>query len=242
MQRMMESGETAMIEIAVCDDEKRICEAMRSQVEAAAPACRVNCFFSGEELLAAASGLDLVFLDIGMKGMDGMETARRLRQYPGLLVVFVTAYPEYVFDAFDVQAFHFLVKPVEEEKLRRVLEQALKTIEKRKERQPLRVKDGAVYRFIPLEQIYYAESSGRKILLHTESETVEFYGRMQELQRRLGDDFFRCHRGYLVHLMHVSGYDTTTVFLKNGTKVYLAKQKYAEFAAACLAYLRRTVT
>lgn len=230
-----------MIEIAVCDDEKRICEDLKARIQSEEEACRVSCFSSGEELLSQAGGMDIVFLDIGMKGADGMEVAKKLQQYPGLLVIFVTAHPEHVFDAFDVGAFHYLLKPVEAEKFSKVLGRAIREVKRKKERQPLQVKEGNMYRFIPLDQIYYAESSGRKILLHLEKETVEFYGRMQDLERRLGEDFFRCHRGYLVHFLYVSGYDTSTVFLKNGDKVYLAKQKYGEFAAAYLDYLQRII-
>lgn len=230
-----------MIEIAVCDDEQRIREDLKARIEAEGLQCRVRCFASGRELLEQAAQLDIVFLDIGMQEVNGMEIAAQLAQYPGLLVIFVTAHEEHVFEAFDVGAFHYLLKPVDSEKFSQVLRKAVRQAAQMKERQPLQVKDGSSYRVIPLEQIYYAESNGRKILLHTETETVEFYGRMQELEKRLGEDFFRCHRGFLVHFRYVVGYDTANVYLKNDRKVYMAKQKYGEFSTAYLAYLRRAI-
>ncbi|MCI8281690.1 MAG: response regulator transcription factor [Lachnospiraceae bacterium] len=233
--------ERVTMEIAVCDDEKRICEDIKERILKKEPECRVTCLSSGEELLARALEWDIVFLDIGLKEANGIEIAEKLHEYPGLLVIFVTAHPEHVFEAFDVGAFHYLLKPLDDEKFCHVFERAMNHVKQKKERQPLQVKEGNAYRFIPLSEIYYAESSGRKILLHTQREIVEFYGRMQELERRLGNDFFRCHRGYLVHLQYVSGYDAVTVFLKNGESVYLAKQKCGEFAAAYAAYLRRVI-
>ena len=230
-----------MIEVAICDDDRRICEDLARRVQEQEPDCKVTCFTSGEELLVNAVGLDIVFLDIGMREENGLEVAEKLKEHPGLLVIFVTAHSEHVFEAFDVGAFHYLLKPLEEEKFRQVLERAVAEVRRRQGQEPLKVKSGNAYRFIPVQQIYYAESSGRKILLHTEAETVEFYGRMQELEERLGEGFFRCHRGYLVHMKYITGYDSTTIFLKNGAEVYLAKQKYGEFSAAYLAYLRQVI-
>lgn len=242
-----------MIEIAVCDDEKRICEDMKERLLAFAPECRVTCFFSGEALLKEAANFDLVFLDIGLEkkspGEDkgrmtegrknGMEIARELCRYPELLIIFVTAYREYVFDAFDVGAFHYLLKPLDEKKLQHVFLRVLREIKERKEKQPLQIKDGNTWRFVNVADIFYAESSGRKVLLHTVEGILEFYGRMQELEQKLGKDFFRCHRGYLVHLSQVAGYDNTNIYLKNGEHIYLAKQKAGAFADTYLQYLRR---
>ena len=91
------------------------------------------------------------------------------------------------------------------------------------------------------EEIYYAESNGRKLTLYTVQGTYEYYGRMQELEARLGEDFYRCHRGYLVHLKYVAGYDAANIQLKDGSNVYLARQKYGEFVKRYMAYLRQKI-
>lgn len=230
-----------MIEVAVCDDEKRICQDIAERIEGQEPECHVTCFTSGEELLAEMDHVEIVFLDIGLGGRDGMDIAKELQKNPGILLIFVTAFPEHVFEAFDVGAFHYLLKPIEEEKFHKVLSRAVEEVKQRKQRKPLRIKEGNVYRLVPVEDILYAESRGRKIVLYTRDETMEFYGRMQELQQRLGEEFFRCHRGYLVHFTEISGYDNANIYMKNGDKVYLAKQKYGEFAAAYMEYLRKHV-
>lgn len=109
-------------------------------------------------------------------------------------------------------------------------------------RVPLIVKTGNSYHSIPLENIIYAENNGRKIILHTNGSTLEFYGKMNDLEGELGGGFFRCHRGYLVSMAYVSGYDSGNIYLKNGDQIYLAKRKLAEFAKEYRAYLKRNTS
>lgn len=107
---------------------------------------------------------------------------------------------------------------------------------------PLIVKTGNSYHSIPLENILYAENNGRKIVLHTDGEILEFYGKMNDLEEELGAGFFRCHRGYLVSMAYVSGYDSGNIYLKNGDQIYLAKRKFAEFAKEYRRYLKKNTS
>ena len=77
--------------------------------------------------------------------------------------------------------------------------------------------------------ILYAENDLKKIILHTQTETVSFIGVMSRLEEELGDAFFRCHRGYLVNMEHVMSYSGDTVLMDNGDALYLSRRKYAEF-------------
>ena len=73
--------------------------------------------------------------------------------------------------------------------------------------------------------------------MHLEDKTLEFYGKMEDLEKELGKDFFRCHRGYLVAMSKITGYDTGSIYLKNGESVYLAKRKYSEFTEKYMQYI-----
>lgn len=107
------------------------------------------------------------------------------------------------------------------------------------ENEPLLVRaDGRYYR-IDREKIYYAESVGRKVVLHMPGGTIAYYAKMKEAQEELGSTFFRCHRGYLVNFTAVKSYEAGSILLKNGETILMSKQKYNEFAAAYAAYLRR---
>ena len=91
------------------------------------------------------------------------------------------------------------------------------------------VKVAGSHRRIPVEDILYVENMGRKVILHMKSENIEYYERMNHLEEVLGEGFYRCHRGYLVALSAISGYNNTAIMINQGDEIYLAKQKYSEF-------------
>ena len=104
--------------IAVVDDEPVIRKQMVNFIRSQNPEYRAYTFANGEQLLAAAEKFDIIFLDIRMEGRGGIETARELRRRRAeTILIFLTGLKEYVFEAFDVSAFHYLLKPIEERKL-----------------------------------------------------------------------------------------------------------------------------
>ena len=105
------------LNIAICDDEKIIREQIKELAEKEMPGVCAGLYETGDALLAAGKQFDIVFLDIQMEGTDGIETAKRLRQRDeDTILIFITGIREYVFEAFDVAAFHYLLKPIEEDK------------------------------------------------------------------------------------------------------------------------------
>ena len=206
---------------------------------------QVQEFSSGQELLEAVRQEytpDIVLLDIAMEGMNGMETAKKLREISDVILIFVTGVKEQVFSAFDVGAFHYLLKPVEKKKLLEVMERAVAEAEKTSARKRyMLVKVSGGYRKINMADILYAESNGRKVILHMKQENLEFYDKMEELEQRLGEGFYRCHRSYLVSLAEVRGYDSTSIMLSNGEVIYLAKRKYMEFVQLYCRFLQEPV-
>ena len=233
-----------MLKVAICDDEKRMREYLHQLVDQCVEA-DVSEYESGEEFLGANESFDIILLDICMNGsdaasrMNGMDVARQIRSDSEAVIIFITALKEYVFDAYDVDAFHYLIKPIDEAKFRQVIDKAAGCVEKRKLTEPLVIKVNGNYRKIPISDIYYAENDARKIILHLKQEIITFYEKMEVLEQKLGNSFFRSHRGYLVHLQYVDHYDSTNIVLINGVNIYLAKHKYHEFVAAYMNYLTR---
>ena len=112
--------------IAIVDDERIICEQIKDFIQRDHRDCQIDIYLSGRALLEAKKQFDLVFLDIQMEGMNGMDTARAIRELqPDTVLIFVTGSKEYVFEAFDVSAFHYLLKPLEETKFMEVLGRAI---------------------------------------------------------------------------------------------------------------------
>ena len=109
------------MQIAICDDEVSMVQILEEKIKKLLPDAVIDKYLSGDELIASGSKPDILFLDIQMPGMDGMETAKVLRQdNEDMILIFVTAAEEYVFQAFDVAAFHYLVKPFSDEKFEAV--------------------------------------------------------------------------------------------------------------------------
>ena len=232
------------LNIAICDDEEIIREQIKELTEKEKSGLCMELYETGDALLAFGKQFDIVFLDIQMEGTDGIETAKRLRQRDeDTILIFITGIREYVFQAFDVAAFHYLLKPIEEEKFREVFRRAGRELEKRKSKRRETVFIKTRNRSFSLEKdsILYIESRGKKVEIHTTGETIEAYASMNEMEGQLGGGFFRCHRGYLVNMAYVAEYDSGSITLNNGEYVYLAKEKYGEFVKAYMRYLRNGV-
>ena len=235
------------MKIGICDDEKEIRELLQNKVKSLYPSADILLYTSGEELLAGELP-DILLLDIQMQGKSGLETAKELRLIDRqLIIIFVTAIEDYVFQAFDVDAFHYLVKPFSDEKFSEVLRKAAmqftdrKNLESgytKKEKPNLLITTGGKHITINLEDIVYAEVFNRKVIIHTMNENIEYYGKLKVLEEKAGDNFYRPHRAYLVNLEHVEKYDAANIYLTKGS-VLMAKQKFPEFVKRYLKYNQR---
>lgn len=233
-----------MVSIAVCDDEILECCGIAGQIkkilEELKTPCMIRQFNSGRELLQAEEDFDMIFLDIIMRELDGMRTAQLFREkaFDGILV-FVSSSRDYVFDAYDVEAFQYLVKPVEEGKLRRVLEKAVRRTEEHA-REFILVSKERQKRKLFLDDIYYFEIRGRVIEAHGTEGIFTYYEQIGVLEKNLqGKGFFRCHKSYLINLRHVDGYNRQEAILDDGERVVIAKRRYEEFCREILAYMKR---
>lgn len=225
--------------IAVVDDEKVIREQICELIRAQHPGYSLKTYESGDELLAAGIPFDMVFLDIQMDGLNGIETAKKLKRCKeDIVVIFVTGVREYVFDAFDVAAFHYLLKPVEEEKFTEVFQRAEAQILKKKSmgKRQIFLKNKGIT--LNQSSILYIESRGKKAAIHTLKEVIEIYAVMSELEDQLSDSFYRCHRGYLVNMAYITEYDNESITLNNGESVYLTRKKHSEFVKTYMWYLQ----
>ena len=232
------------ITIMICDDDKSLQKLLQQKIEKFCvdrnKACRIVCCDSGEEMLALPAP-DILFLDIQMSGKNGMESARELRRrHENTILIFVTAMSEYVYEAFDVDALHYLIKPFSDEKLQEVLDKALRQLQSPTEIEEkiLLVKQGGLSTKVYLSDIIYAEVFNRKVMLHTLNGDIEYYGKLTDLSEQAGADFFRTHRAYLVNLKYVEKYNATTVWLEQGTAL-LSKKQFSGFVQQYMQYINR---
>ncbi len=233
-----------MLMIAVCDDEIRECVHLSRQIRTLLEQLNtphiIKQYNSGRQLLQAPETFDIIFLDIMMSEMDGMQTAELFRQnFSDKILIFVSSSRQYVFDAFAVEAFDYLVKPVDDRKLRNTLQRCSARLSRASEDYMIISRDRQT-RKLYLDDIRYFEIRGRLIEAHGQNTVFSWYGQIGALETALsGKDFFRCHKSYLIHLKYVDIYNKTEITLDNGEKILIAKRRYESFCTAVLEYMRR---
>ena len=199
-----------MLRIGICDDEREARDALRFELEKVIREESeqiVYEFSTGEGairwLKKHPGEIDLLFLDVEMKGINGMETAGRLREFDReICLVFVTGYPDYVFDGYQVNALDYVIKPAGAQKLEEVLKRVRRQIFDGRDRTFSFKNPDGTYR-LPLSGIFYFYSDKRKVHVVCQSQeenlTHTFYGKLDEVEEQLAGAFVRVHQRYLVN-------------------------------------------
>ena len=234
------------MKIAVCDDDKIVREQIISLIRKELPDAEIVCFETGEDMIKSQEDFVISFLDVQMGEVSGIDVAKHIREEQEKkdreksIIIFVTGYREYMEDAFDVNAFHYLLKPIDEKKFHAVFSRALKEASAKAEqkKRSVIVKCNGMLKKILLKNIYYIESNNKKVVFHTKDGNVDTYGRMEDWESELGDLFYRCHRGYLVNLEKITAYNVDTIDVINGDSLILARKKYADFIKVYMRYAK----
>lgn len=242
-----------LLKVAICEDDPTQAKNVRRMVEAWGEArgqkTTVYPYAGCEAFLTdwmECMDYDLLLLDIDLGGgMNGIELARHIRRKDmGITIVFLTGLPEYMSQGYDVQALHFLVKPVAEGRLRDVLDRAAAAAQKKEEF--LLLETEAETERIPVSRIVYGEAFSHTVMLYLAPEKIGEKASSREIKMCLGDleellpgpGFFRCHRSYLVHLPYIRKIDKTQMLLEYGLSVPVSRGKRAALYQAFLEYHR----
>ena len=228
--------------IAVCDSDAEIAVEVRNLI-ADCIKSPVKTFSSAKELLSDKDVFDIYFLDI--KGISGLEIANKIREKEKIgdtksVIVFITGYSEYMPEAFDVQAFHYLLKPIKVEKFFEVLKNAVTEVKNRKynEENFILLKIQGRQKKVALKDILYLESNNKKVAFHTNEGIFEVLGKMEDFEQNLGNSFYRCHRCYIVSFSKIASYRQNEIELINGDKISVAYKKYSSFVKAYMVYAK----
>ncbi len=216
--------------IAICDDEdifrKHFRELLLKESFVQNTDIQVWECASGEELLAACSEAgfhaDVIFLDIRMKGMDGMETARILRQRgEKCLLVFLTSLSEYAAKGYEVKAFRYLMKEDADRELGQMMKECVRELEGEAW---FAFSRGHCHYSVPRADILYFESRKRQVYLYTEVREYSFYEKLDAVEALLaGKGFLRCHRSFLVQERYVRGWKDNALWLENGRELPISR-------------------
>lgn len=218
------------LKIALVDDETIQIDTMKFLVKQAAADLDLSTtildFSSGEAFLFGLEDhpdLDMVFLDIEMNETDGLEVAKTIRQTDKELpIVFATAFGEYAVQGYDVQAMDYLLKPIESDKIKRVLKRHL-------DRQPtvretVTIESQGEIIKLSLDDILYVEVNRRECDIHLNDEIITLNRTLKEIADELNDDFVQTHRSYLVNVMHMNRLLKTDIELSNKAVVPVSRR------------------
>ena len=220
-----------MLRIGICDDVYDARLTLRASLERVLESRKLQGrfweFSSGEGLLhwleSHTGELDPVFLDLEMGGIDGMETARRLRSGDsGLQLVFVTGYADHVFDGYSVGALGYLLKPPAQAQLEEVLERAQAALVRELDRAYV-CRSGDTYWRIPLQNILYFTSDRRQVTCVTAGRDYTFYGKLDAVAAEVGGDFIRIHQRYLVRCGAVERMESGEAALLGGVRLLVSR-------------------
>ena len=225
------------LKLAICDDEHSSLLEYRSMLELIFKKHDINVqielFYNCKELMFAMEDekdeIDLVFLDINMPEMNGIEMAHWIRENQFRCdIIFLTASQIHMFDAFDVGALHYIVKGITKaEKIEEICLKAADIISKRKN-EFVTVTCAGESRVVSVPNILYFEVQNYIIVIHYENESFEFYSTLGKIENALaGRGFVRAHRSYLVNVGHIKSLSRQEMLLTNGESIPVGR-KYVE--------------
>ncbi len=226
-----------MIKIAVCDDEIDIIKVLLSIISNYQSVKEIeiemHSFSCGEELLKCEISFDLIFLDIEMGGIDGIDTAKTLRQRDRKVkIVYVTSHSEYSLKTYAVHPFDYAVKPVSEGRIVEILDEFIKYAIADTEDEPmieLKAIDGTL--MLELKDIYVFEYiENRRITVHTKEKEFEIKGGITEILELLDKKYFTSpHRSFIINMEYVKSLNDFTIFMTNDVEIPVAQKKLREF-------------
>ena len=222
--------------IAICDDEEKQRVYIKSLVERwlrqTFHHVKIQEYASSEQFLfeQAYDRTQILFLDIEMEKMDGIALAREIRKHNRQMqIIFVTGYMEYIQEGYDVEALHYLLKPVSQEKIDSVLERAVERL-KTADAMFLVECGGEVLR-LPLKEIRFIESNRNYNIIHADND-YEMRGTLSELEEKLDEAFVRVGRSCLVNLHYVRRIGKTELILNTGENLPVPRGSYKKLNEA----------
>ena len=219
------------MKICICDDNRVMHQEIRRFLElffTEADMPGITDFFKGEELIehySSENDFDIIFLDVEMGKMNGIDTATQVRKYaPETIIIFVSGHKNYVFDAFRCEAFHFLVKPIKQDEFDDVFNRALHKHRVMNEKYHICRKNRR--ETLMIGDITYIEGYRRRLKIHADGKEYEHNGKVSDAYEKLNaHGFLRVHQGYIINMRHIKTFGSTDVTLLDGTVIPIGEKR-----------------
>lgn len=229
------------MKIAICDDQMIFHDELKKYLEEYAVKRHLvfvyDDYTKGYDLIASKIEYDLIFMDHQMDEISGLDTSRKLRgmnvQTP---IIFLTSFPNIVFDTFEVNAYRFLVKPIDMEKLCSAMDDFIKSTA---DSNFLLIKTEDDTKKINIDNIVYIEASDKYCYIRTTTDNILYKKTLSDIEKQLPEDkFFRSHRTYLVGFKHIVSHTATDIIFDNKEKALISKMKHTAFKKAFIDYIK----
>ena len=219
------------VKVAICDDNKQFCDILRRQVESLfiekGSGRKTDCFVNGEDLCGEMeqTGFDLIFLDIELPQMNGVEVGTYIREHlhnETVQIAYVSSQQKYSMSLFESRPINFLIKPIERTTLSKLIDKFLlitgnggKTFVLRNNREHIR---------LPLSDILYFTSLGKKVTAVTRNDKYEFYDTLSNVSKQLDTPyFFFVHKSFIVNYRYIKTYRFTEIILDDNTVIPISR-------------------
>lgn len=231
------------MKIAICDDDhvqlKYIYTLVQKWSNAVNDNSDISCYSNAQELLFdyTPNCFDVFLLDIQMDGENGISLAKRIRSFnDNSVIIFITAVSDYVFDGYDVGAIQYLLKPVDENKLMDCLNTAQKNIPEKKK--IIFESDGENIAVCE-DDILCAEAFSHKTKIVLSDKEFFINENISSIEQMLCNDFYKCHRSYIVNINHINSIKKYEALMDNGVSIPVSRRIYNDFNNAFIAFYRR---
>ncbi len=230
--------------VAICDDEKPMQTILENLLDEFGRLRNIDIsidkFDNGHDLLRVLNEkeYEIVFMDYQMQDVDGMETSRLIRsRNTDCVIIFVSAFPEVAVNSYEVNAFRFIVKPINKEKLFKAIDDHLRSIDY-DNLLILNTNDGKWK--IKMSDIIYAEAKGKHTIVRTAQKSFEINIHMKKIEDKLpSEKFCRCQRAYIAGFAHINNHTNAEIIFDNGERAQIGKAYYAKFKNAFQEYIMR---
>ena len=212
--------------VAICDDESYWRESLKKYLNEYEKNNHIQIlteyFSSGYLLLQSVSDFDVIFMDYQMENLNGIETAGRIRdRNKNCIIIFVSAYPDVALDTFEVDAFRFLTKPINKEKLFRSLDDYLKA--EKGQFLIFKTHNGNIK--LKEADIIYCEAVQRHTIIYTADTSYEAPTNIRNVEKMLpAGKFMRCHKSFIISFYHIRSYDNNEITLDRNYKAYIGRK------------------
>jgi DNA-binding LytR/AlgR family response regulator len=228
--------------VAICDDnlidQEYVAHLLEMWADEKKANIEIHTFISAEQFLfqyAEEKAFDIVVLDIEMEKMNGVSLAKKLRENnKRIQILFVTGFPDFIAEGYEVDALHYLLKPVNQTKFFRVMDKAVNNISTQENVIFLKINGEMI--MLSTSDIFFIEVFSHVCIIYSGVDEIEVKIPISELETKLGDTFVRTYRSHLVNIGHIKRISKTEVFLEDGRTVPLSRRNYVDVNKAFIHY------